>query len=125
MVVKMETKYSIKNYSTLVVEEVIPEKVIPAEVKEAKEYDYTFLIKQKADIQKQWDEMIAQKNKEIEEINAARQKEMDFVDAMIAKADELGVKEDVKPLKEIPLEEIINGQNNRRMQCVRIERSTF
>lgn len=105
----METKYSIKNYSKLVVEEVIPEKIIPEEVKEAKEYDYTFLIKQKADIQKQWDEMIAQKNKEIEDINATRQKEMDFVDVMIAKADELGVKENVNPIKEIPLEGIING----------------
>jgi 5-enolpyruvylshikimate-3-phosphate synthase len=35
--------------------------------------------------------MLAQKDKEIEEINSARQKEMDFVDEMIAKADELGV----------------------------------
>ena len=102
-----QTKYSVKNYSTLVVEEVIPEKVIPAEVKEAKEYDYTFLKQQKVDIQKQWDEMLAQKNKEIEEINSARQKEMDFVDEMIAKADELGVvaKEEVKPVKEVLQEE--------------------
>jgi hypothetical protein len=99
----METKYTKGDYSTLVVEEVIPEKVIPAEVKEAKEYDYTFLKQQKVDIQKQWDEMIAQKNKEIEEINSARQKEMDFVDEMIAKADELGVvaKEEVKPVEEV------------------------
>ena len=94
----METKYSIKNYSTLVVEEVVPEKVIPEVVKEAVEYDYSFLKQQKVDIQKQWDEMIVQKNKEIDEINVARQKEMDFVDEMIAKADELGVvaKKEVK-----------------------------
>ena len=98
-----QTKYSVKNYSTLVVEEFIPEKVIQAEVKEAKEYDYNFLKQQKVDIQKQWDEMIAQKNKEIEEINSARQKEMDFVDEMIAKADELGVvaKEEVEPVEEV------------------------
>jgi hypothetical protein len=87
----METKYSIKNYSTLVVEEVVPEKVIPAETKPAKEYDYNFLKQQKVEIQKQWDEMLAQKNKEIEEINVARQKEMDFVDELLKKSDELGV----------------------------------
>jgi cbb3-type cytochrome oxidase cytochrome c subunit len=92
----METKYSVKNYSTLVVEEVIPEKVIPAEVKPAVEYDYNFLKQQKIDIQKQWDEMIAQKNNEIDEINSARQKEMDFVDEMIAKAEELGITEAVE-----------------------------
>lgn len=99
----METKYSVKNYSTLVVEEVIPEKIIPAETKPAKEYDYNFLKQQKVDIQKQWDEMLDQKNKEIEEINVARQKEMDFVDEMIAKADELGVvaKEEVKEVDEV------------------------
>jgi hypothetical protein len=98
-----KTKYSVKNYSTLVVEEVIPEKVIPAEAKEAKEYDYSFLKQQKASITKQWDEMIASKNKEIDEINSARQKEMDFVDEMIAKADELGVvaKEEVEPVEEV------------------------
>ena len=97
----METKYSVKNYSTLVVEEVIPEKVIPAEVKEAKEYDYNFLKQQKVEIQKQWDEMLAQKNKEIEEINSARQKEMDFVDELLKKADELGIvaKEVVEPVE--------------------------
>jgi hypothetical protein len=99
----METKYTKKDYSTLVVTEVIPEKVIPAVTKEPVEYDYTFLKQQKVDIQKQWDEMIAQKNKEIDEINSARQKEMDFVDEMITKADELGVvaKEEVKPVEEV------------------------
>jgi len=96
-----KTKYSVKNYSTLVVEEIIPEKVIPAEVKEAKEYDYNFLKQQKVEIQKQWDEMLAQKNKEIEEINSARQKEMDFVDELLKKADELGIvaKEVVEPVE--------------------------
>jgi hypothetical protein len=105
----METKYSVKNYSTLVVEEVIPEKIIPAVTKEPVEYDYDFLKKQKVDIQKQWDDMLAQKNKEIDEINVARQKEMDFVDEMIAKADELGVvaKEEVIPIEDItPVEDI-------------------
>ena len=99
----METKYSIKNYSTLVVEEVVPEKVIPAETKPAKEYDYNFLKQQKISIQKQWDEMIAQKNKEIEKINVARQKEMDIVDDLLKKSDELGVvaKEEVKPVEEV------------------------
>jgi hypothetical protein len=99
----METKYTKKDYSTLVVTEVIPEKVIPAVIKEPVEYDYTFLKQQKVDIQKQWDEMIAQKNKEIDEINSARQKEMDFVDEMITKADELGViaKEEVKSVEEV------------------------
>lgn len=98
-----QTKYSIKNYSTLVVEEVIPEKVIPEVVKEAVEYDYSFLKQQKVDIQTQWNEMLSQKKKEIDEINTTRQKEMDFVDEMIAKADELGIvaKEDVKPVEEI------------------------
>ena len=98
----METKYSIKNYSTLVVEEVVPEKVIPAETKPAKEYDYNFLKQQKINIQKQWDEMIAQKNKEIEKINVARQKEMDIVDDLLKKSDELGVvaKEEVEPVAE-------------------------
>ena len=98
-----KTKFSIKNYSTLVVEEIIPEKIIPAETKSAVEYEYSFLLKQKEDIQKQWDEMVAQKNKEIEDINVARQKELDFVNEMIAKADELGVvaKEDVKPINTI------------------------
>jgi len=98
----METKYSIKNYSTLVVEEVVPEKVIPAETKPAKEYDYNFLKQQKISIQKQWDEMIAQKNKEIEEINSARQKEMDIVDDLLKKSDELGVvAKEVKPVEEV------------------------
>jgi PAB1-binding protein PBP1 len=97
-----KTKYSVKDYSTLVVEEIIPEKVIPAEVKEAKEYDYSFLKQQKVDIQKQWDEMIASKNKEIDEINSARQKEMDFVDELLKKSDELGVvAKEVEPVEEV------------------------
>jgi hypothetical protein len=99
----METKYTKKENSTLVVQEVIPAQVIPEKLKEPVEYSYEFLKNQKVDIQKQWDEMIAQKNKEIEEINSARQKEMDFVDELLKKADELGVvaKEEVEPVEEV------------------------
>jgi hypothetical protein len=99
----METKYTKKENSTLVVQEVIPAQVIPEKLKEPVEYSYDFLKQQKVDIQKQWDEMLAQKNKEIEEINSARQKEMDFVDEMIAQADLLGITEEIKPIEEKPL----------------------
>ena len=99
----METKYTKKENSTLVVQEVIPAQVIPEKLKEPVEYSYDFLKQQKIDIQKQWDEMLAQKNKEIEEINSARQKEMDFVDEMIAQADLLGITEEIKPIEEKPL----------------------
>jgi len=47
-------------------------------------YEYGFLLKQKDDIQKQWDE-------QLKTINDARQAEMDEVDALIAEADKLQV----------------------------------
>ena len=96
----METKYTKKDANTLIVEEVVPQQVIPEKVKDSVEYTYGFLLKQKADIQKQWNEMIAQKNAEIDGINAARQKELDFVNELIVKADELGITNEVKPIED-------------------------
>lgn len=105
----METQYIKKDYSTLIVKEVVPQQIIPEQIKEDKEYSYNFLIKQKEDIQKQWDEQVAQKNKEIEDINIARQKELDEVKELLFKCEEVGITGEVvnEEIVAKPIEEII------------------
>lgn len=87
--------YTKKDDNTLTVVEVILEKTIPKETKPAKDFNYSFLLKQVIEIQKQWDEQLAQKQAEITKINTKRQEEKDFVEKLIAKAVKLGLKEDV------------------------------
>lgn len=52
----IETTFVRKDNNTIIVHEVEPEKLIPANILPAKEYDYAFLLKQRDDIQIQWDE---------------------------------------------------------------------
>lgn len=105
----MET-FTKKDENTILFQEVKPEVIIPSETLPEKEYDYNFLLKQKDDIQKQWDEQIEQKNKEIVEINERQGKEKAFVEKLIAEADKLGIV--AKKIEAIPVEispvEIIN-----------------
>ena len=79
---------------------VIPE--VPAKELPPVMYEYSFLLKQKVDIQKQWDEQIAQKNKEIDDINLARQAEIDEVSALISGADNLKIV--AKPIEILPID---------------------
>lgn len=83
--------YTKKNENEIAVVEVIPEKIIPAETLPEKVYSYAFLLKQRDDIQTQWDEQLAQKANEIDEINTKRAEEKAFVEKLIAEADKLGV----------------------------------
>ena len=87
------TTYTKKSEYEIAVVEVIPEKVIPAETLPEKVYDYSFLLDQVVDIQSQWDEQVAQKEKEITEINEQRGKEKAFVEKLIVEAKKLGIKE--------------------------------
>lgn len=87
----METIYTKKDESTIIVQEVKPEEIILEEILPEKEYDYVFLLKQKENIQKQWDEQIEQKNKEILEINERQSKEKIFVEKLILEANKLGI----------------------------------
>ena len=93
------TTYTKKSTHEIAVVEVVPEKVIPAETLPEKIYDYGFLLKQVADIQSQWDEQLAQKQKEIVEINEQRGKEKAFVEKLITEAKKLGIEEE--PIKVI------------------------
>lgn len=107
-----ETTFVRKDNNTLIVHEVEPERLIPANFLPAKEYDYAFLLKQRDDIQTQWDEQLAQKDKEIANINEQRSKEKAFVEQLIMEAGKLGIVEKelpIEPSKEVilPIEEII------------------
>lgn len=88
----METTYEKKDDNTIIVNEVKLQEIIPEKVLPAKEYDYSFLKKQVLDIQKQWEEQLAQKKNEIDEINIKRAEEIAFVEKLITEADKLGIK---------------------------------
>lgn len=87
----METTYTKVDNHTISVIEVKPQEIIHEKVLPAKEYEYSFLLKQRDSIQNQWDEQLAQKNKEIEEINTNRGAEKEKVDNLISEAKKLGI----------------------------------
>lgn len=98
----METEYTKKSEHEIGVVEVIPEKIIPAETLPEKVYDYNFLIGQRSSIITQWDEQLAQKQKEIDEINTKRAEEIAFVEKLISEAEKLGITE--KKVEPLPVE---------------------
>lgn len=96
-----ESQYIKKDDYTITIKEVIPEEIIPEKVLPDRDYNYTFLLKQRDDIQTQWDEQLVAKNKEIDEINQKRQEEKAFVEKLIVEAEKLGISEStVEPIIE-------------------------
>lgn len=107
-----ETIYTKEYENTLTVIEIEPAKVIPEKVLPARKYEYGFLLSQRDSIQNQWDEQLAQKAKEIEEINLVRGEEKAFVEKLILEADKLGiiVKQEVvveEVVAEVVVEEVV------------------
>ena len=87
----MQTQYEKKDDSTLVVTTVVPEQVIPETELPSVEYDYDALLKQKESLQAHWDDELRLLTEKVAAINVERQTDMDEVDALIAKAKELGI----------------------------------
>jgi hypothetical protein len=83
--------YTKVNSGTISVVETVPQEIVAAKVLPAKQFSYDFLLKQRDEIQKQWDAQVAQKQAEIVEINARQAKELAFVNKLIAEANKLGV----------------------------------
>ena len=99
--IKSITKLNDNSISVIKEVDAIPAKELPPVT-----YDYDFLLNQKESIQKQWDEMVAQKNKEIDDINTARKAELDEVVALLSEADKLEVVAKPIKVKETPVEQI-------------------
>jgi len=97
----METKYIKVDNHTIRFIEVQPQEIIPENVLPAVEYEYSFLLKQKDSIQNQWDEQLAQKNKEIEDINVLREAEKVRIDNLILEAKKLGIVDKVDAVPEL------------------------
>ena len=99
-----QTIFTKQDNNTIIINEFKPTVIISGYFLPPKRYDYSFLLKQKNDIQNQWDFQISGKYKEIDEINVARSGEMVFVDKLISESNKLGIvaKTEISPIETQP-----------------------